>query len=251
MGIETKKFQGRGIHYFAKLNPTTSLPGAFSLDICTDTSVASLATTSFEHTSKCGPVDVVDYRGIKAVSGTIKITFANVADMAFAFASLGLVKNGVAGTVASEDLPENMVAGNSWFLGGIHSHRNITGLTIAGVVLDTDYSLNVQSGQLTVLQDFPSGPISADYSYTDPKSVPMLIASSDEYMMRYQLINKADALNPGSVEFYRVRFDPAQTIDLQSDELQIIDLTGSLLANAAIPITDQELGQFGRRILAQ
>jgi hypothetical protein len=143
-----------------------------------------------------------------------------------------------------------MLVGDVYYLGGIKSHRNITALTIGSLVADTDYTLEPIGGKVTALTDWPSGPIAAAYGYTDPDAVSMLSQPAGEYLLRYNYINKADKNKAGTVEFLRVRFDPPQNLDFQSDELQIMDLTGSLLANTAIPVTDVELGQFGRRMLA-
>ena len=64
-------------------------------------------------------------------------------------------------------------------LGGLERHRAITGLTITGCVLNTDYTLDAASGKVTMLTDNANSPaITASYGYTDPPSVSMLTAST-------------------------------------------------------------------------
>lgn len=242
-------FQGRGNVDLAVLD-TDKNPGPYSIHICTDTFAISLATDAFSHINKCGPVDVEDYRGTKSQTGTINITFANVEDKLFALGVLGWVTpEGAPGTVTGEQLPDGIVAGDVWYLGGLTRHRNITGLTIDGLTVDTDYTLDAASGRVVFLLDVGSPAPEADYGYTDPASVSMFTAPTNEYAFMYENINKANANDPGSVELYRVRFDPTTNLDFQSDELQIMDLKGSVLANLNKPVDDLEFGQFGRRVL--
>jgi hypothetical protein len=241
-------FQGRGNVYLAEV--VDGAPGPYKRKICPDAFAVALATDSFEHTNKCGPVDVPDYRGTKTSSGTLTMSFADVADLNYALAVLGTLSSGSAGAIADEQLPNNILAGDVWFLGGLQRHRNITGLTITGMTLTTDYTLDAASGKVTFVtdQDGSPGP-TADYNYDDPDAVSMLTAAQKEYAVMFENINKANANNAGSIELYRVRFDPATNMDYLSDELQIPSLTGSVLADLTKDVTDTEFGQFGRRVL--
>ena len=106
------------------------------------------------------------------------------------------------------------------------------------------------SGKVTMLTDNANSPaMTASYGYTDPASVSMLTASTKEYAAMFENINKANENDAGSVELYRVRFDPASNMDYLSDELQIPQLTGSVLADTTKDSADLEFGQFGRRVL--
>lgn len=244
-------FQGRGNLYLA-VRDADGVPGIFNRVICTDSLSLDLATDSFEHTNKCGPVDVVDYRGAKSQSGTLSLSFADMADYNFALGVLGTVTaTGSPGTVTNEELPAAAAIGDVYFLGGgvRNRHRAITGLTIDGMAVNTDFTLDAPSGKVTFLTAYSGSPApTADYGYTDGASVSLFTAPTQEYFAVYEYINKADANNPGSLELYRVRFDPAQNLDMQSDELQIMQLTGSVLADLTLDVTDLEFGQFGRRV---
>lgn len=242
-------FQGRGNVHLAEV--TSGVPGLYRIHICPDAFSISLATESFEHINRCGPVDTPDFRGIKNSSGTVTLSFANVEDKNFAAAALGVVTAaGTPGTVVSEELPSDIETGDIWFLGGLERHRAITGLTISGMTVDVDYELDAASGKVTFLKDLPASPApTAAYGYTDPASVSMLSAAQKEFAVMFENINKANSNDVGSVELYRVRFDPPSNMDFLSEELQILQLTGTVLADLNKDSADTEFGQFGRRVL--
>lgn len=245
-------FQGRGTVYLAKV--VDGVPGPFNKEICTDSIAVSLQTTPFSHINKCGPVDVEDFRGTKDQSGTLNLTFANAEDFLFALGVLGTVTAaGGSDTVSGEELPTDILAGDVYFLGQptLTRHRAITTLVLSGgLVLNTDYTLDAATGKVKFLTDQSGSPaITASYGYTDPQSVSMFTSATDEYALMYEFINKANSNNPGSLELYRVRFDPISNLDMQSDELQIFDIKGSVLADLTKSATDTEFGQFGRRVL--
>jgi hypothetical protein len=248
-------FQGRGPIFLAPLDANGN-PG-MSFQLCTDTFAISLATTPFDHFNKCGPVDVVDFHGIKDQSGSLDISFAEESDKIFAMGVLGTVTGaGSPGTVTAEALPLNIAVGDIYFLGGGHRHRAITALVITDdatpLTLNTDYTLDAASGKVTFLTAGPGGSPNdaflAAYGYTDPASVSMFTSPAKEYFLNHEFINKANNNKPGSIELYRVRFDPANNLDFMSPELQIMDLKGSALANLNKLVTDLEMGQFGRRV---
>lgn len=240
-------FQGRGNVHLAEV--VDGVPGAYKLHICPDTYSVELATESFEHTNKCGPFDVPDYRGTKSASGTVNLSFANVEDKNYALAVLGTVIEAVTGSVTDEELPGDCEDGDIWYLGGLERHRGITNLVISGMTETTDYTLDAASGAVTFVGDQTiSPPPTATYDYADPQAVSMLSGAQKEYAAMFENINKANANDPGSVELFRIRFDPASNMDYLSDELQIPQLVGSVLADLSKSATD-ELGQFGRRVL--
>lgn len=246
-------FQGRGTTYAAERGANGTV-GA-SVAICQDAFAVSLTTESFEHINKCAAVDVPDYRGTKSVSGELTLSFADVADKKFAIGVLGTLTAAAVGTSSvTAEVGAQCDVGEVYFLGGIERHRNITALTITdagspggALVADTDYTLDAVSGKVTFLTA-TDGTISCDYTHQDPASVSMLSAGQPEYSINFEGINKANANAKGSVELYRVRFDPAQNVDFLSDELQIMELKGTVLADSEKAADDTEFGQFGRRI---
>lgn len=250
-------YQGRGNVYIAEVVEGV-LQETYKRKICPDTFSIDLQTDSFEHINKCGPVDVPDYRGDRSSSGTVNFSFANVEDRNFALAVLGTVTAaGSPGTITGEEAPGPIAVDDVWFLGGMERHRAITGLTVtagvgsptgAALVLNTDYELDAASGKVTFLT-VQAGGATFNYGYTDPASVSMLSAGTKEYAMMFENINKANANDAGSVELYRVRMSPASNMDFLSDELQVPQLTGTVLADLTKDSADTEFGQFGRRVL--
>lgn len=239
-------YRAAGPIYLAELDEDF-IPGPYKLNICTDTIAVSLSVTSGTHQNKCGIIPVEDDRYIKALAGTIDLSFADVQDKNFALASLGTVVAGTTGTVTTEVLPSNMEAGDVYFLGGLDRHRGITGLVLGALVLNTGYKLNAATGMVTAITDFPSGDINAAYGYTDPESVAMLNGGQKGYALMQENINRATG-NAGSLELYRVILDPAQSMDFQSDDDQEMAIKGSVLANLSKPVDDR-FGQFGRRVV--
>lgn len=243
-------FQGRGNVYLRELDADLN-PGPAKIKLCTDSLQFTLSVQSWSHMNKCGPVDQEDARGITSQSAEITLTFADVADKNFALAALGTVNAaGSPGTISNETLPASAEAGDVWFLGGKTRHRAITALTIDGMTVDVDYSLDAASGKVTFLKAFDVSPApTAAYGYTDPASVSLFTSGQKEYALDYEFINKQQANDAGSLELYRVRFDPASGFDFQSDKEQNLSLKGSCLADTERDPDDSELGQFGRRVL--
>lgn len=241
-------FQGRGNVHLAVTSE--GAVQAYKRHICPDAFSIDLATESFEHINKCGATDVPDYRGIRSLSGRVTLSFANVEDLNFATAVLGTVTAAASGSVSNEAIPVDLDAGDFWFLGGLERHRGITALVIPDMILDTDYTLDAETGKVTALVDIDVSPNKlASYNYADPASVSMLSAAQQEYAVMFEFINKADSNNKGSIELYRVRFDPPTNMDFLSDELQVLQLVGTVLADTTKDADDTEFGQFGRRVL--
>lgn len=249
-------FQGRGTVYLADYDSAGLIKPVYKLAICPDSFGLSLSQESFSHTSKCGAVDVEDFRGTKSSSGELTLTFADVADKKFAMGVFGTVNDvGTPGTVTAETLPSGVAIGDTYFAGGLTRHRALTTLVVkdsAGspitLVLNTHYTADVATGKITFLAVPGTQPYKIDYGYTDPAAVSLLTAAAKEYVCMFEYINKAAGNAAGTVELYRVKFDPTQNMDFLSDELQIMDLKGAVLADQNRSTTDTVFGQFGRRI---
>lgn len=250
------QFQGRGNTYLQERMADGSLGPATK--ICQDAFGLALATESFEHINKCGAVDVPDFRGIKGSTGTLTLSFTDVEDKKFAIATLGtMTAAAVTPTAVLNEEIDGVEDGAYYFLGGKHRHRTITSLTMedsstvpVSLVAGTHYNLDAASGRIDwVSTSALTLPVLADYSHQDPAGVSLLTAGQKEWFVSFENINKANSNDPGSVELYRVRFDPTSNADFLSDELQVMELSGSVLADQDIDSDDTVLGQFGRRVL--
>lgn len=249
--MATKYFQGSGIGYFQEINADETLKAA--IEICLDgISVDMSVLGEWEHPNRCGETDVIDASGNTGYSGGLNITFANMEDKLFALGALGLlVPAGSPGVVSGtpETLPGDLADGDVWFLGGKTRHRNITGLVIAGMTLTTDYTLDAATGKVTFVGDQSASPApTATYGYTDPQYVSILNAPIRNYMFSYEFMNRQQANAKGSLELYKIRVNPASSIDMMPTKAQDMSLKGKALADITRPF-DGELGQFGRRIL--
>lgn len=249
-------FRGRGTSYLAERD-TDGITGP-AVPICQDAISIALATEAGEHINKCGPVDSPDDRYIKSTSGTVTLEYADVANKKLAIGVLGTVNaaEGAPVAVSGEVLPGGLVAGDVYFAGGLERHRNLTAVVVtdsatspAAVALTTNYTVDAETGKITIVDPGVfTQPFTLAYSHQDPASVSMLSAAQKEYFLSFEGINTRDNNAKGSLEVYRVRFDPAQLVDFLSEELQSMQLTGSMLADPSKDVTDTEFGQFGRRV---
>ena len=248
-------FQGRGTVYLADYDATGVAKPVYKLAICPDAFGLSLSQESFSHTSKCGAVDVEDFRGTKSSSGELSLSFADVADKKFAMAVFGTTNATATGSVTAETLPTGVAIGDVYFCGGGTRHRTLTSVVVkdsAGspitLALGTHYTLDAATGMITFVAVPGTQPYKVDYSYADPATVSLLTAAAKEYVCMFEYINKANNNAKGTVELFRVKFDPTQNMDFLSDELQIMELKGAVLADQLRTTTDTVFGQFGRRI---
>lgn len=257
--MSTLRFQGRGNVYLTELDADLAQTHN-TIVFCTDTLVVTPTVQTFSHINKCGAVDVEDARGIQSQSVAIQITCADVEDKKFAVGVFGIVNAAEASpsAVVAEVLPSAIIAGDFYFLGGKTRHRAVTAVVItdsaspaATLTANTNYTVDAASGLVTFVNVTGfTQPFLADYSHTDPASVSMMTGGQKEYFFNYELMNRQAANAPGSLELFRVRFDPSANLDFQSSELQSMDLKGSCLADTTRLSTDTVLGQFGRRVLS-
>jgi len=238
-------FQPAGNVYLRELDDDLE-PGV-ARAICPDTVTISPKVDSWTHVNKCGPTPVEDARGINSLSCEFAMTFPTREARDQALATLGTVVAGSSGTVTVEALPNPIAVGDVYFLGGKERHRNITNLVLGALVANTDFTLDAVTGKVTFLTDQDaSPPLNAAYSYDDPKSVSMLTAASKEYAMDMEYIDKQRSNRKGSLEIFRLRPDPADSLDFMPDKEQSLSIKGSCLADTSRDATDTVLGQFGR-----
>lgn len=245
------KMQYRGKVYLG-IRDGDGNPGPMKFVGCADVLNLAMSTETFEHTSKCDSNDAVDYRGTKSQSAEISLTLTELKKDNLKLALLGDAQAaGSPASVTNEALPSGIVAGDRVILGGATPHQNITSLVLTdtgspgGVLtVDVDYTLDAEHGTVEFLTT-PDGDVEADYSHTDMPYVSMFTAGAQEYWLRFDNVNKADADEPGVVDLYRVRFEPLANFDFLSDELAQLELTGAVLIDST-KSSAGALGQFGR-----
>lgn len=251
------KFQGRGKTYLAPRDGDGNV-GPVTLELCTDTLVLGLQEETFEHFNRCGAVDVVDFRGTKSQGATITMTVPEIADEELmAVGMKGRIDPASSsGSVTDEILPDDIIDGDSYFLGGNDPHQDVTSVVItdsagspATLTVDDNYTVDAETGRVNFLDTAGfTQPFKASYGYTDRKQVSFFTAPTLEYMLTYDYINKANANRKGLVQLWKTRFSPFDNLDLQPDELSIPTVTGAALADENRD-DDDRLGRFGRIIL--
>lgn len=250
------KFQGNGKVYLAVRN-VQGAPGAFFFVGCADALNVAFAVEKFTHTEKCSGTNAVDYEGIKSKTASMSLTLTE-----FNKQNIALALNGTAepasspGTVTNEEMPDLLVAGDLVILGGAAPHQTITTLVITDsdsppntLTLGTNYTLDAATGFVTIVDVTTGGPYTqpfiAAYGYTDKPYVSMFTAPSQEYWLRYDYINVANANEKGLADLYKVRLDPTSGLDLINDEILSLSLSGSVLIDS-LKSDSGDLGQFGR-----
>lgn len=245
------KIQYRGRVYLG-VRDTNGVSGPMKFVGCADALAIAMSNETFEHTSKCDSNDAVDFRGTKSQSAEVSLTLTELSKSNLMLALQGdATAQSSPGTVTNENLPAGIEVGDVVMLGGATPHQNITALVLEDggspggtLVADTDYTLDAEHGTVTFLTE-PDGVVVADYGYTDMAYVSMFTAGSLEYWLRFDNVNKASADDPGVVDLYRVRLEPLSNLDLLSDELATLDLTGAVLIDDK-KSSSGALGQFGR-----
>jgi hypothetical protein len=245
------KMQFRGKVYLG-VRDNDGKPGPMKFVGCADALAIAMSVETFEHTSKCDSNDAIDFRGTKSQSAEVSLTLTELSKDNLKLALLGDSQAASSpGTVTGEALPSGIVTGDRVILGGATPHQTITGLVLTDtgspggtLVAGTDYTLDAEHGTVEFLTT-PDGDVEADYGYTDLAYVSMFTAGAQEYWLRFDNVNKADADEPGVVDLYRVRLEPLANLDLLSDELAQLELSGAVLVDDK-KSSAGALGQFGR-----
>jgi hypothetical protein len=200
--------------------------------------------------NRCGKIDAPDDRYLKSVSGVIQLSHAHSTDENFAFANLGTVtEQDDAATVTDEQLPINLGVGSVYFLGGLEQHDHITSLVFTpAMVENTDYILNPITGKVTFLTDQSGSPgPTASYGYRDARSVSIQTAPQGQYLLTFEGWNLRNNDAEGKMNLWNTRFDPAKLVEFINEELQVLEMEGTMLVDPLKGVNDTIFGRFGRR----
>lgn len=244
------KFQGRGRIYIAERG-NNGLPGKFAFVGCADALNVALSVETIQHFSKCTSADALDYQGTRSQSAEVSMTLSEwvKANVLLALRAVE-VPDATSGSVSAEACGTGFVAGDVYLLGQAtgRPRTNVSAVTVSdgggALTLNTDYTLNADTGAVTFLAP-TTGSVTADYTYDDLPFASMFRAGSKDFWLRFDGVNKADEDRPLVVDLYKVQFNPAANLDLLSDELALIELSGAVLVDDTKP-EDGDLGQFGR-----
>lgn len=94
----------------------------------------------------------------------------------------------------------------------------------------TDYTVTEAGFEWLSGATFTDGAtLLVDYTKKAGNAVEALIQSAQEYQMVFAGLNEARSGKAVSVEAYRVKFDPAQNLDLIGDDFGVLELVGEVL----------------------
>lgn len=247
------KWRTRG-QFFIAPRDTEGNPQAFDDAGCADLGTASIGLTveQGEHIESCSGQDLVDFTFDKAKKGSfaIGLTEFTPANLLMALNGTAAAAAGAPVVVAAEDGPLAMLAGQYAQLGGLDPHQNITGLVVTDIgspggvlTVTTDYTLDAVTGLVKFLVD-TDGQVTFAYSHTDMKSIAMLTQGSLERWVKFTGKNVAQGGLDEIVDLYRVRFPPTTAFDLLPNDLGVLTLNGTIIADTNKPVGGA-LGQFG------
>jgi len=203
---------------------------------------AAISVTSFTHQeSYSGQRNTVRRINI-GKEATINSTWHQFNSTNLAFALYGESAVIPAGTVTGEALPANIKAGERYML----QYQQVSNVVLGSLVEDTDYTVNAAFGTITFLTD-QTASVSANYSYAESINTTIFTDTPKEVYLRFEGINLAEDDANFLVEFYRVKFDPIQALDLinNASNLAGLQTTASALFDGS-KVSDPKLGQVGR-----
>ena len=143
-----------------------------------------------------------------------------------------------AGTTINEVFPSGAAVGDVLAV----SKRNINTLVVTDstgspktLVLNTNYTVDLFSGHITLTDITTGGPYVQPFKAAFKQGAVTIIAglaiADVEYWLCLNGIN-ADTGQPGVLDAYRVRLDPAQTLEFLNNDYQDFTLTGSVLQDS-------------------
>jgi hypothetical protein len=191
-----------------------------------------------------GVLDQLD----KSKKMTVKITITQLNDNNAALALGGNVVPVTGGTATSEEIGD-VKAGDVVAL----QFAKVSALTLAGTapaapVLDTDYTLNADTGILTFLTDC-TGVSASTYTYAAHSLVTALTAAPQDYYVLFDgqnTVRGAKGLCRGEVN--RIGFAPADALGLITDSFGNINLSGEARIDP-VRLTDPKYGGYARLML--
>lgn len=158
-----------------------------------------------------------------------------------------------AGTVTNETLPSALVVGDI-----VKTQKpKISSVVVkdsagspATLVANTDYRiLDAEAGMIEILGlGSYTQPFKVDYANALVDNIPMFTTGLVERWFRFIGVDTADANKKKMIDFYRVSFDPVETMALITEEVNTLPLNGGILYDAT-KAADTVLGQFGRVVV--
>ena len=255
MAFQDVYFSGQGIVYVADRNSTGDILSYTDVGNVPSLRV-SLETTTVEHKESRSGKRLIDLRLTTENNARVTMTLEKFTKKNLQILLFGLESSATSSTtITGEILNKNwntVAVGNVYFT----KYPNASALTLkAGattLVLNTDYTVDLPTGRITILSISASGPtgtddLTVDYTAAAYESVTMFRDAQKPRALKFVGLNTADSERAVIVDLYNVIFDPATNFDLINDEVAQFELEGSVLYDTT-RATDATLGGFGRVI---
>jgi len=246
-------FSGQGKAYIAEV--TNGIPGAFRFVGSVPELNIEFETDTLEHKEATSGQRLTDLRLLIEKNASVSMTLEEFDKENLALALFGDHSDLAGGSVTGESLAGGAVTlaiGDFIRL----AEPNVSALTVedslaAPLVLNTDYRISSAAhGTIEILSDLAgfTGAFTADYTSGAAENVRMFSAGLTEKWLRFEGLNTVLANAPVLVEVYKTAFDPTEAMNLISDEVFQMVLSGSALADQTKE-ADATLGVFGRVVL--
>lgn len=198
---------------------------------------------------------IESYSGARGLAGTmakkkamtVKLTLGQINDSNAALSIAGKTVQVTGGTATDENIgdvkPGDMVALDNVLVTSLV----LSGTAPATPVLDTDYTVNTDTGVVTFLTACTG--VKASYTYGAYSIVTALTAKPQDLYVLFDGMNTVDgATLLARGEVHRIQFDPTNTLSLINDTFADMQLTGAARIDP-VRISDAKYGGYARLML--
>lgn len=210
----------------------------------------SLKTEVQDHFESQSGQRTLDHRFQKSKTIEVNLTLEE-----FTEKNIALAFHGHHLPVESDTVPTEVISatvptlGDRYFL----AHQKVSTVVVtdsagtpATLQAGTHYTVDEGYGAITFINVTGfTAPIKVAYAYGAVSDFSIFTSALPERYLRFEGVNTAQNNKKVMVELYRVAFDPLSNMQLINNELNKMDLKGSVLTDSTKPI-DAELGQMGR-----
>lgn len=232
MAVKNRYIAGQGEIYLDEIDPVTKRAmgkARFVGNVPDGGFMVNIAVTKYEHAESYTGNQLIDLSIERnpVVTGMLRLESYDLENLKFCL--YGQTDEVASGTVTNE--AHTAYLGYSFQLNRINL-TSFTSLTSSGgtpttYVRDTDYTVNLKSGMVTILADgdIPDDTdVRANYVAGAYERVNSFTNANKELYLIYNGVNLAEDRKPFKLEVFRARFQPAKTLDLITPNNAIANL---------------------------
>ncbi len=223
-------YSGQGRVYVATRDASGN-PGGFRWIGNVPSLELSIETDKFEHKEAYTGNRAIDVTVVTETKATLTFT---IEDFTIENLALGLYGSNttVTGTsITDEDIYVTAHATEDRVY-RLANPNNISAVSITGLTVTTDYTVDIINGTITVLagrgstQTYP-----VDYTFDTYTRTDVFTTTSQEVWLRFEGLSTLDSGETTLIDCYRVAIDPMSGYSLINDEIGSAEMTGSILAD--------------------